>query len=173
MNNRPIKSRCRINVPCAAILGGVCLASASGFAQEAINESVQVDENREARQDAIDRKLYNLKAGPVMMRFNAMMGFELNDNPHLLEDPAEIDFAFHPQLDIAALWALNARNALALNLGLGYMKYVHNTDLDHFIIAPNSELAFDILTGDFTINFHERISHQQNPVSDPTVSGTG
>ena len=174
MNNHSIKSRgCYVNGPCAAIIGGVCLASANGFAQEAINESAEVDESREARKEAIDRQLYNLKAGPVLLRFEAMMGFEVNDNPHLLEDPQEVDYALHPQFDIAALWALNARNALALKLGVGYVKYVHNTDLDHLVIAPSSELSLDILTGDFTINLHERISHQQNPISDPTVSGTG
>ncbi|HWN94483.1 MAG TPA: hypothetical protein VNT99_05590, partial [Methylomirabilota bacterium] len=49
----------------------------------------------------------------------------------------------------------------------------NNTDLDHVIVAPSSELAFDIYAGDFSINFHERVSYTQNPFSDPTVSGTG
>jgi hypothetical protein len=143
------------------------------LAQEALEESFAVDRSRRARKEAIDRNLYNLKAGPVLLRFDALMGFEINDNPHLLDDPEEVDFAFRPQLNTAALWALNARNALSFNLGLGYVKYIHNTDLDHLIIAPNSEIAIDIYTGDFVINVHERVSHSQDPASDPTVSGTG
>ena len=154
-------------------LCAACLAGANLYGQEALEGYAQVDRGRAARKQAIDRNLYNLKAGPVLMRFDALMGFEFNDNPQLVEHPDEVDFAFHPQADMAALWALNARNALALNIGVGYIKYINNTDLDHVIIAPSSELAFDIYTGDVAINVHERVSHEQNPVSDPSVSGTG
>ncbi len=143
------------------------------MAQEALNEFAEVDRGRLARKQAIDRNLYNLKAGPVLMRFDALMGFEFNDNPQLEEHPREVDFAFRPELDMAALWALSARNALSLNLGVGYVKYVNNTDLDHVLIAPRSEIALDIYTGDFAINVHERVSQTQDPVRDPTVSGTG
>jgi hypothetical protein len=172
MNNRLIGWRCRVN-PRAVVVCSVCVAGANLFAQEALNEYAEVDRSRRARKEAIDRQLYNLKAGPILMRFDALMGFEFNDNPQLEEHPQEVDFAFHPEIDMAALWALNARNALALNLGVGYIKYVNNTDLDHVIITPSTELALDIYTGDVTINLHERVSQTQNPVSDPTVSGTG
>src|SRR3954463_8693183 len=127
---------------------GLCVAGTNLFAQEALNESFEVDRGRRARKEAIDRNLYNLKAGPVLLRFDALMGFEFNDNPQLEDNPSEVDFAFRPELDMAALWALNSRNALSFNLGVGYVKYINNTDLDHVIIAPNSEIAIDIYTGD-------------------------
>ncbi len=165
--------RCRFATWRVVLAGGFLAFGTHLIAQEALEESFEVDRSRRARKEAIDRNLYNLKAGPVLLRFDALMGFEINDNPHLLDDPEEVDFAFRPQLDTAALWALNARNALSFNLGLGYVKYIHNTDLDHLIIAPNSEIAIDIYTGDFVINVHERVSHSQDPASDPTVSGTG
>ena len=165
--------RCRIATSRAVIVGFLFSLGANLVAQEALNESFEVDRGRRTRKEAIDRNLYNLKAGPVLMRFEALMGFEFNDNPQLEDDPREVDFAFRPQLDMAALWALNPRNALSFNLGVGYVKYVNNTDLDHLIIAPNSEIALDIYTGDFVINVHERVSHSQDPVRDPTVSGTG
>lgn len=173
MNNHKLQARHCGGIPRAAAVCGICFAGVNIFAQEALNEAVEVDRGRRARKQAIDRNLYNLKAGPALMRFDAMMGFELNDNPHLQENDTEVDFAFHPELNVAVLWALNPRNALALNLGVGYVKYIKNTELDHLIIAPSSELALDIYTGDFAINIHERVSQTQNPVSDPTVSGTG
>ena len=58
---------------------------------------------------------------------------------------------------------MNPRNALSLNLGVGYVKYVNNTDLDHVIIAPSTELAFDIRAGDVSINLHERVSFHAKP----------
>jgi len=173
MNNHQRGTRRCGGIPRAALVCGVCFAGAGALAQEAINEAMEVDRGRRARKQAIDRNLYNLKAGPVLMRFDAAMGVEMNDNPHLQENDTEVDFAFHPELNVAALWALNPRNALALNLGVGYVKYVNNTELDHLIIAPSTELALDIYTGDFAINLHERVSQTQNAASDPTVSGTG
>ncbi len=152
---------------------GICLAGVPVLGQEALDGAAAVEHGRALRKQAIDRNLYNLKAGPVLMRFDALMGFEFNDNPQLVEDPEEVDFAFRPELNIGALWALSSRNALSMNLGLGYVKYVNNTDLDTVVVAPSSEIALDIYTGDFVINVHERFSHTQNPVSDPTVSGTG
>ena len=157
----------------AAITALLALKCPEACAQEAIGQAHRVEDGRRARKEAIDRNLYNLKAGPVLMRFETSMAFEVNDNPHLLDDPGRVDFAFQPQLDIATLWALDPYNALTFNLGLGYRKYVHNTDLDHLIIAPDSELSFDVRTRDVTINFHERVAHVQDPVGDPTVSGTG
>ena len=149
MNNHLPKARLD-GIPRTALVCGACLAGLSAFSQEAITEGMEVDRGRRARKQAIDRNLYNLKAGPVLMRFDAMMGFEFNDNPNLLDDPPEVDFAFHPQVDVAALWALNPRNALSLNVGIGYIKYVNADELDHLIIAPTSELSLDIQTGDFT-----------------------
>ena len=165
--------RCRIATGRAIVIGSLFALGAQLVAQEALEGSFEVNRSRAARKEAIDRNLYNLKAGPVLLRFEALMGFEFNDNPQLEDDPDEVDFAFRPQINTSALWALNARNALSFNLGLGYVKYVNNTDLDHLIIAPNSEIAIDIYTGDFVINVHERVSHSQDPVRDPTVSGTG
>jgi hypothetical protein len=173
MNSICNQLRCRIATWRLVLAGSFLAFGTHLIAQEALEESFAVDRSRRARKEAIDRNLYNLKAGPVLLRFDALMGFEFNDNPQLEDHPDEVDFAFRPELDMAAVWALNARNALSLNLGLGYVKYVNNTDLDHVIIAPNSEIAIDIYTGDFVINVHERVSHSQDPVSDPTVSGTG
>lgn len=162
--------RSRIPLFGAALLAADCTRA---LAQEALGEAVQVDRGRRERKEAIDRNLYNIKSGPVLLRFDALMGFEFNDNPQLLDDPKEVDFAFHPELNIASLWPLNQYNALSLDLGIGYRKYVNNTDLDQVIISPNSEIAFDIRFRDVTINLHERVSYTQNPVTDPTVSGTG
>lgn len=173
MNSTRNQPRLRAVAQRTAIVCGLCVAANELNAQEALNESFEVDRSRKSRKEAIDRQLYNLKAGPVLMRFDALMGFEFNDNPNLEDDPDEVDFAFRPMVNTAVLWALDARNALSFNLGLGYVKYINNTELDHLVIAPSSELALDIYTGDFVINIHERIAHTQNPVNDPTVSGTG
>src|SRR5688572_20405990 len=112
MNSKTIRSRGRA-MPRAAVLCGICFAGINALGQEAVEQYEVVDESRRARKQAIDRNLYNLKAGPALMRFDALMGFEFNDNPHLLENSPEVDFAFHPQIDVAALWALNPRNAFS------------------------------------------------------------
>lgn len=151
----------------------LALDASKVLAQEALGEAVQVERSRKARKEAVDRNLYSYKVGPTMMRFEALMGFEFSDNPELQEHPGSVDLAFHPELDIATLWPVNQHNAFAFDFGIGYMKYIDHTDLDHLIISPNSELSYDISVKDVTINIHERVSYTQNPVTDPSVSGTG
>src|SRR6185295_15511629 len=103
MKNHRVIRRGGADIPRKALVCGICVVGANVFAQEAINESAEVDRGRRARKQAIDRNAYNLKAGPVLMRFDALMGVEFNDNPQLQENPKEIDFAFHPELDMAAV----------------------------------------------------------------------
>src|SRR6476620_8805703 len=110
MKNQTIRARRRMAIARHSIVYGVCLAGASALAQDAVEQPDAVDPSRKTRKQAIDRNLYNVKAGPVLMRFDALMGFEFNDNPQLVEHPKEVDFAFHPEIDMGAVWALNSRN---------------------------------------------------------------
>src|SRR4029077_7446940 len=45
-----------------------------------------------------------------------------------------------------------------------------NADTNGVLIAPGSQLAFDIFIGDFRINFPERPSLQQDPIAELALS---
>jgi hypothetical protein len=71
------------------------------------------------------------------------------------------------------VWPVSDQNTINLALGAGYSAYVNNPVLDRAFITPGSGLSFDLYTGDFWINLHDRFSITENSYQDPTVTGTG
>ncbi len=116
---------------------------------------------------------YNLKLGPVGLRFQGGMGVTYNDNVRYRSDNAESDLILRPQLTTRILWPVTENNRLNLAIGLGYSKYLSHSDLDRLFIRPGSEIAFDLYVGDFLFNIHDRFSIPMSVYEVPTVSGRG
>lgn len=157
-------------------------------AQDAIRPSLAGEAAAEARRQAIDKIPYNLQLGPIKFRFSATMGFEYNDNVNLAEDGSIIaltptgpitlttesqsDWILRPQVNLNALWPITQLNTLKFDIGMGYAFYMDNSDYNTngLLIAPGSQLAFDIFVGDFRINIHDRFSLEQDPISEVSLS---
>jgi hypothetical protein len=141
-------------------------------AQDAVRPSLAGEASAEARRQSIDKIPYNLLAGPIRFRFSATFAVEYNDNINLAEVNTEDDFIIRPQVNINALWPITQLNTLKLDLGIGYSFYLDHpgNDTDGVLIAPGSEIGFDIFVGDFRINFHDRMSLEQDPVSELAIS---
>jgi hypothetical protein len=146
--------------------------SASLLAQDAIRPSLAGEESAEARRQSLDKIPYNLLAGPVRFRFSATFGIEYNDNINLADVHEEGDFIARPQVNINAIWPITQLNTLRFDIGLGYSFYFDHpqNDTDGVLIAPGSAIAFDIFVGDFRINFHDRMSLEQDPVTEVALS---
>ncbi len=158
-------------------LGSVvcCLLLACPFllrAQDAVRPSLAGEQASEARRQDIEHIPYNLLTGPIKYRVSATLGLEYNDNINLSENNAQSDVIIRPQVNIDALWPVTQINTLRLDIGLGYAFYMDHSDQDTngILLAPGSQLAFDIFIGDFRINFHDRFSLQQDPIDELQVS---
>lgn len=127
----------------------------------------------ELRKQTSEPGYYNLEAGPVSLRFQGETGIELNDNVNFTETNRQADMAFRAGVDARANWPVTEQNNLFLSTGIGYVTYLKTHDLDHLYITPDSALSFQLYTGDFTINLHERFSVTENVAQAPSVSGTG
>jgi Putative beta-barrel porin 2 len=141
-------------------------------AQDAIRPSLAGEASAEARRQSIDNIPYNLLAGPIRFRFSTTFGIEYNDNINLAEKHTEDDFIVRPQINVNALWPITQLNTLKFDLGIGYAFYIDHpgNDTDGVLIAPGSAIAFDVFVGDFRINFHDRMSLEQDPVSEIALS---
>ena len=139
--------------------------------QEALRESLAGSKSAEARELAIENQPYNIKAGPVSLLFDASLGIELNDNINLAETGRQDDVIFQPKLNIRAFWPVTQQNSLNFSLGVGYAKYLNNSQYDYPSIAPGSALSFDIFAGDFLINLHDRFSYIIDPLENGDLSG--
>jgi hypothetical protein len=157
-------------------------------AQDAIRPSLAGEAAAEARRQSIDRIPYNLQLGPIKFRFSATVGIEYNDNINLAEDgsllvltptgpillttESQSDWILRPQFNINALWPITQLNTLKFDIGVGYAFYLDhsNYNTNGILLAPGSQLAFDIFVGDFRINFHDRFSLEQDPVAEVALS---
>ncbi len=148
------------------------LASLRVNAQDAVRPSLAGQEAYDARQEDVSRIPYNLLLGPVRFRVGASVGVEYNDNINYAEVNVQDDVIVTPNLTLDAIWPVTQLNTLRLDLGIGYSFYLdHSEDnTDSILIAPKSQLAFDIFVGDFRINIHDRFQLQQDPIQEGALS---
>src|SRR5437764_4043331 len=142
------------------------------FAQDAIRPSLAGQAASEARQQDVSRIPYNLLLGPVRFRVGASVSAEYNDNVTYAENNTQDDFIITPNLSLDMIWPITQLNTLRLDLGVGYSFYLDHSqyDTDTILIAPKSQIAFDIFVADFRINIHDRMQLQQDPIQEGALS---
>jgi hypothetical protein len=115
---------------------------------------------------------YNMKLGPVLFDFTGSLDSEFNDNIGLNNTGAKSDFLITPEVGIGIRWPVTQTNTLALTTSLGYTRYLIHPQFDstHILVAPNSELSFNVFVGDFKFNFHDAFSYEQDPVNEGEFS---
>ena len=155
-----------------ALILPLVFAASTTQAQDAVRPSLAGEAAAEARRQSLDRIPYNLLLGPVRFRFSATAGFEYNDNINVAEVQTQEDFIFRPQVNLNMLWPITQLNTLRFDIGLGYGFYFDHSEYNTngILLAPSSQLSFDVFVGDFRINFHDRFSLEQDPIGEPGLS---
>jgi hypothetical protein len=148
------------------------IATAGVYAQDAVRPSLAGQAASDARQQDVSRIPYNLLLGPVRLRVGASVGAEYNDNVTYAETNEQDDFIITPNLTLDAIWPVTQLNTLRLDLGIGYSFYLDHSqyNTDTILIAPKSQIAFDIFVSDFRINIHDRMQLQQDPIQEGALS---
>jgi hypothetical protein len=160
----------------ASLTAFLCALPLRVTAQESIRPSSTGAAAAEARHASTSNQTYNLKLGPVLLDASAGVGVEVNDNVNLSENHRESDVAFRVSLPLRAEWQATSKNAVHLNIGLGYTKYVKHSELDtnSVLLDPGTELSFDIYVGGYLrLNLHDRIDIVQNPIEENTPNHAG
>ena len=166
------------------------VATAGVYAQDAVRPSLAGQEASDAREQDVSRIPYNLLLGPVRFRVGATVGVEYNDNINYADDGTAVipnpigpgfitirsnsqdDVIVTPNLTLDAIWPVTQLNTLRLDLGIGYAFYLDHSknDTDYILVAPKSQVAFDIFVSDFRINIHDRMQLQQDPIQEGALS---
>jgi hypothetical protein len=156
-----------------ALLLPLLAAASLVQAQDAIRPSLAGEASAEARRQSLDRIPYNLLVGPVRFRVSATAGLEYNDNINIAQVDRLEDVIFRPQLNLNVFYPITQLNTFRFDLGLGYAFYLDHSqyNTNALLLAPGSQLSFDIFIGDFRINLHNRMSHEQDPIGEPGLSG--
>jgi hypothetical protein len=150
----------------------VVMFSTKSHGQEAIRMSLASEQAAAATKISTGSNYYNLQAGPVYLRFRAEMGIELNDNVNYSHSSPDTDLGFRPNLDLRAYWPVTERNTMVLSTSVGYVEYIHDPGLSHVNITSDSGLGFNVYSGDFVFNLHDRFSAVDYQVQDPSVSAS-
>jgi len=150
----------------------VLIATAGLYAQDAVRPSLAGQAASDARQQDVSRIPYNLLLGPVRFRVGASVSAEYNDNVTYAETNTQDDFIITPNLSLDMIWPVTQLNTLRLDLGIGYSFYLDHSqyNTDNILIAPKSQIAFDIFVSDFRINIHDRMQLQQDPIQEGALS---
>ncbi|MBS0659477.1 MAG: hypothetical protein JSR82_14645 [Verrucomicrobia bacterium] len=141
--------------------------------QELQRNSLVSAQNAAAAKLSSEENNYNLKVGPVRFLMSAFAGFEFNDNIGLSERNRIADFAVRFGIDLRAIWQITRLNALSIDIGIGFQRYVNNPDVikGNLTIAPNSQIGFDVYIADVVrLNFHDRFEIRQDPIDGVTLS---
>src|SRR5207247_373018 len=166
------------------------VATAGGYAQDAVRPSLAGQEASDAREQYVSRIPYDLLLGPVRFRVGATVGVEYNDNINYADDGTAVipnpigpgfitirsnsqdDVIVTPNLTLDAIWPVTQLNTLRLDLGVGYAFYLDHSknDTDYILVAPKSQIALDIFVSDFRINIHDRMQLQQDPIQEGALS---
>jgi hypothetical protein len=154
--------RARLMVALAAAI----IVWQTASAQESIRPSLASAQSAEANKPVIDVGQYNLLLGPVLAGFSANVDVAYNDNIDLSETDRKGSLIIEPGVTANLLWQATEDNALRLNMGAGYVKYLTYPQFNSssLIITPDSQIAFDIYAGDFKFTIFDQLSIQQNPL---------
>jgi hypothetical protein len=115
---------------------------------------------------------YNMKLGPVLFDVTGSIDSEFNDNIGLTNTGEKSDFLITPEVGIGIRWPVTESNTLSFNTSLGYTRYLIHPQFDsaNILVAPNSELAFNLFVGDFKFTFHDNFAYEQDPVNEGAFS---
>lgn len=142
-------------------------------AQEAVRNGLASEAATVARNGRTQSSLYNFKVRDLRVLLTPSLNLEWNDNVNAQKGNSEDDFIIRPALGITANYPLTAQNVLNLNVSFGYQNYLKHRSLSTWYLQSGSELAFDILIKDFSINLHERPSYTQSASQEPAMAGSG
>jgi hypothetical protein len=147
------------------------LTGLTAISQEALRYSIAGEKAAEARAAAMQNQPYNVQLGPVKLVASATLGLTYNDNVTLVDQEASDDFIIQPQLSITANWPVTLKNALNISLGVGYLKYLENSQYDRLLITPDSVISFDLFIKNLRLNFHDYFSYSEDPLQVGALSG--
>jgi hypothetical protein len=154
-------------------MGAVGSARYPAFAQEALKNSIAGQAVAESRRLEVENQPYTFKTGDFRALLTPSLGLQWNDNIYLSKNNPQDDFILTPMLRIDASYPLTQRNLLQVNLGIGYNEYFNHSDLSRLLLESGSQISFDIYTGDFRINLHDRLSYVQDSALEAAVANTG
>jgi hypothetical protein len=116
-----------------------------------------------------------LRLGPFGGTLTAGAGAGFNDNYFATRHGKVSDWYTFQDLNFDLSWVMSRLNRIDFTVGAAlqedFLSNGHNAV--HLTVSPQSLLQFQFQVADFRFLLYDRLSYVNDPISDPTVSGTG
>ncbi len=142
-------------------------------AQEALFNSAAHQRLATQTRSGIESMPYTFRLREFRAVVRPTLGIEWNDNVLTSDANKKQDISFSPRLEIHAVHPLGENNRISFDLGLGYTKYLRQTQLDQLVITPGSTVDFDFAVGQVRFNLHDRLTYNLDPTAVGAVAGRG
>lgn len=115
-----------------------------------------------------------LRIGPFGGTVTGSAGVGFNDNYNVTESNKISDFYTFQELDFDLSWVMTRLNRIDFRMGAQLEQdFLSNGHSGlHLSIAPESNLQFQFQVADVRFQLFDRVSYANDPISDPTISGT-
>src|SRR5208337_1290085 len=164
----------RTNGSTLALLAGamVALAGASAPAQDALLSSLAVAQAVQPRTNPV----VNLApgqpyVGPVQLSLGMYSSVSFQDNINTSQSNPESDAIVRAGVNAGFFWPATLQSQVSLNAGVGYARYLKNSQYDYVDVAPNSALAWNVFFDDGWLTFFDQFSYSQQVVTEAALSG--
>lgn len=111
--------------------------------------------------------------GPARLTIGAGYSCQFNDNVWNAATDRQWDFINTPMLNFGLYLPITDASPLQFSMGVGYMFYSRNTQLNRLTLTPSSALAWTIPIKDVSLTFYDNMSYTADPLQEPGLSGTG
>jgi hypothetical protein len=166
-------SRHKKQVPLWAAVAAGALGSARhhAAAQDALHYSMAGQASAEAMRAQLENQPYTFKTGDFKLLVSPSLGFEYNDNINVSKSDPLDDYILRPFVQFNGSYPIGQRNLLQLDIGVGYDAYFNHHDYSGPRLRSGSQVAFDVFTGDFRFDFHDRFDYLGDAAGTPAVAG--
>lgn len=117
------------------------------------------------------RQRYNLRMGLVTANFFSSLNTTFTDNIFGAPSgaPRESDLSLSPMVGMSLTLPVSQRQALRVDLGVGYRYSINHPELNAVFFAPSSSIDYRLVVGDVLITFFDTVSSASSPP--PQIAG--
>ena len=155
-----------------ALASTLILGGGIATGQETPRDSLTGDTALEERAPEFEYLPYTIKSGDFRLLLAPELDFYYNSNIALSSANPQEDFILRPAAQVTATYLVGKRNLLRIDANVGYNQYLDHTEFSTVTVNSGSLLSFDLYSGDFWINLHDRFSYTRDPGAVAAVANT-
>lgn len=140
-------------------------------AQEGLERALAGERAASEQRRQIREAPASIRLGDARIQVGGSVNLEWNDSITFSDADSQADVIVSPSLGLNAIYPVGLHNMVQFSADVSYQRYMSHPELNHWSVAPGSEVSADVFVGDVRLNLHERFAYQQDVRNVGAVSG--